>query len=191
MKKLIYVVCGLNASRSQAIEEFLKGKYSNPEVEIKSAGLDVNILGEEDKRTLFTKELAEKANIILVSDHDKLYRIKYNLLKNNDSYVGKIHLLRIPDVFHPHKNSYMPEQGHSYEEYIQKIESELEFKKLIEYIKELNPRETSILTEAIYTKELYTSHLSPELRQDKKYPFELLHKTLEFRFSWISKLIEN
>jgi len=190
--KNIWIVCGLNSSRSQVIKEFLRERYkSHSDIGIKSAGLDVCILREDDKRTLFTEQMAREASLVLVSDHDKFYRVRYNLLKNDDRHIGKIHLLRIPDVFHTHKNAYLMGNGLSYEGHMQKIENNPEFKELIEYMGGLTPREASILTESLYTKELYTAHLPPNMRQDKKYPFQLLYKTLEFRLPWISKLIKN
>ncbi len=190
MKKLVYVVCGLNASRSQVIAEFLKGKYSDSsEIEIKSAGLDVDILREEDKRTQFTKELAKKANIIFVSDHDKLYRTKYHLLENDIDEIKKVHSLRIPDIFHIHKNAHFGNIS-QYVDYLDKINQQPEFSALRRYVSHLTQKGASMLVEALYLKELYSAHRSPELRDDKKYPFELLHKALEFRFPWISKLIE-
>jgi len=190
MKK-INVVCGLNSSRSQIVEEFLRKKYSsNPDINIKSSGLDVYILREDDKRTLFTKEMARGADVILASDHDRFYRIRYNLLDNDERHIQKVHLLKIPDVFHTHKNAFLSNPKTSnYETYIQKIRQEPEFKELAEYIKALGPKECSELLEAIYTKELYSAHLAPRLRQDKKYPSELLYKTLEFRFPSINRLI--
>jgi predicted protein tyrosine phosphatase len=191
MKKLVYAVCGLNASRSKAIEEFLKGKYSNtPEIEIKSAGLDVDILRKEDKRTLFNKELAEKADVIFASDHDKLYRINYQLLENDTSQTKKVHLLSIPDIFHIHRNAHLGDLI-DYIIYLERINLESEFSSLRRYISHLKPKAASELMEALYVKELYSAHRSPELRQDKKYPFELLYKTLEFRFDWMSQIIKN
>ena len=192
MKKLVYIVCGLNASRSQVVEEFLKGKYSDAsEIEIKSAGLNVDILREDDKRTPFTKELAEKASIIFVSDHDKFYRVRYNLLKNNKRHIGKIHLLRIPDVFHIHKNAHLGKDISEYIDYLNSINQQPEFSALRKYVSHLTQKEASALMEALYIKELYSAHLPPNMRQDKKYPFQLLYKTLEFRLPWISRLIEN
>jgi len=192
MKRLVYVVCGLNASRSQAVGEFLKGKYSgNTGIEIKTAGLDVDILGKGDKRTSFTKELAEMADLIFVSDHDKLYRTNYSLLGNVSDKTRKVHLLRIPDVFQIHKNAHFGKDLKEYVDYLERINQEPEFSALRRYMSHLTPKAASALTEALYIKELYSTHLSPELRQDKKYPFELLYKTMEFRFPWISKLIEN
>ena len=135
--------------------------------------------------------MAREASLVFVSDHDKLYRVRYNLLKNDNRHVGKIHLLRIPDVFHTHKNAYLIGNGLNYEEHMQKIENNHEFRELIGYVKALSPKEASALTETIYIKELYTAHLPPNMRQDKKYPFELLYKTLEFRLPWVSQLIEN
>ncbi len=186
--KNVWVVCGINASRSQTIEQFLSERYvSSPQIKIRSAGLDVDIMREDDKRTLLTKEMAEEADIIFASDHDKFHRISDIL--NNQS-IGKLHLLRIPDVFHTHRNAYLPGKDNlSYEEYMQKIESEPEFKELLKYVDELNPKESSALTEALYVKELYSAHLPPNKRQDKKFPFQLLYKTLEFRFPEISELI--
>jgi hypothetical protein len=191
--KNIWVVCGLNASRSQMIEEFLKDKYkSNPEIRIKSAGLDVTLVREDDQRILFTEQTAREASLVLVSDHDKFYRIRYKLLNNDEKRIRKVHVLRIPDVFYTHRNAYLPGNGGlSYDEHIQRIESEPEFKELAQHIKKLSPKEASELTEALYTKELYSSHLPPNLRQDKKYPSGLLYKTLGFRSPWISRLIEN
>lgn len=187
----INVVCGLNSSRSQIIEEFLRSKYSsNSDINIKSSGLDVYILREDDKRTLFTKEMARGADVILASDHDRFYRIRYNLLDNDERHIQKVHLLRIPDVFHTHKNAFLSNpKTPDYGTYIQKIRQEPEFKELAEYIKALGLKECSELLEAIYIKELYSAHLAPRLRQDKKYPSELLYKTLEFRFPSINKLI--
>jgi len=190
MKK-IHIVCGLNSSRSQIIEEFLKSKYhANPEINIKSSGLDVYILREDDKRTLFTKKMAKEADVMFASDHDKFYRIRYNLLDNDERYIKKVHLLKIPDVFHTHKNVFLASPKTSdYKIYMQKIRQESGFSQLAKYINNLTPKEASILTEAIYIKELYSAHLHPRLRQDKKYPSKLLYKTLEFRFPSINKLI--
>jgi predicted protein tyrosine phosphatase len=190
MKKLVYVVCGLNASRSQIVAEFLRSKYSGKsEIEIKSAGFNVDIQREDDKRTSFTKEIAERADIIFVSDHDKLSR--YYSLGNIAERTTKVHLLRIPDIFHTHRNAYLPgNEGLTYEEQMQKIENGLEFSALRRYVSHLKPKDASALMEALYIKELYSAHRSPELRQDKKFPFELLHKTLEFRFPEISEIIE-
>lgn len=188
--KNIWVVCGLNSSRSQTIEEFLKDKYnSDSNLNIKSAGLDVFSMGKNDRRILFTEEMAREASLILASDCEKFSRIKYNLLKNDESQIGKVHLLRIPDVFHIHRNAAINRQ--KYDKMMEKIESEFEFRELSGYISALSSREASELTEALYIKELYTAHLPPYLRQDKKYPFQLLHKTLEHRFPEISGLIEN
>ncbi len=189
--KNIYVICSLNSSRSQIIEEFLRNKYLlTPKINIKSAGLDVHILREDDKRTLFTKELAKKTDLILASDHSNFYRIRYFLLDNNEKHIKKVHLLRIPDVFHTHKNTFLNNpQTPDYETYMEKIRQEPEFSQLEKYINALTPQEASILTESIYIKELYTTHLNPKLRQDKKYPSKLLYKTLEFRFSSIDRLI--
>ena len=189
--KEINKVCGLNSSRSQIIEEFLKSKYhANPEINIKSSGLDVYILREDDKRILFTKKMAKEADVILASDHDKFYRIRYNLLDNNKRCIQKVHVLKIPDVFHTHKNVFLASpKTFDYEIYMQKIRQEPEFSQLEKYINNLTPKEASILTESTYIKELYSAHLNPKLRQDKKYPSELLYKTLEFRFPLINKLI--
>lgn len=191
MKKLVYVVCGLNASRSQVVAEFLQGKYhDNSEIEIKSAGFNVDIQRGDDKRTSFTKDLAERADVIFVSDHDKLS--KYYSLGNFIDKIKKVHLLRIPDVFHTHRNAYLPSNnGLTYEEQMQKIESEPEFSALRKYVSHLTPEGAFALTEALYVKELYSVHQSSESRQDKKFPFELLYKTLELRFDWMSKIIEN
>ena len=188
--KNIWIICGLNASRSQVIEEFLSKKYSDvPGIEIKSAGLDVHLLREDDKKILFTREMAKEADIIFVSDNNKFYRVRYNLLNNDKKDTEKIHLLRIPDIFHIHRNAAINKQ--KYDGHMKRILEDSDFSRLRGYIEALSPKEASILTEAIYIKELYTDHLSPELRQDKKYPFELLYKTLEFRLPWISQLIEN
>lgn len=189
--KEINIVCGLNSSRSQIIEEFLKSKYhANPEISIKSSGLDVHILREDDKRTLFTKKMAKETDVILASDHDKFYRIRYNLLDNDEKHIQKVHLLKIPDVFHTHKNVFLVSpKTPDYETYMQKIRQQSEFSQLEKYINNLIPKLASILTEAIYIKELYSAHLNPRLRQDKKYPSELLYKTLQFRFPAINKLI--
>ncbi len=191
--KNICTVCSLNSSRSQVMEEFLRGKYaSNPEININSAGLNVDILREDDKRTLFTKEMARETDVIFTSDHNIFYGVRYRLLKNDKNQISKVHLLRIPDVFHTHKNVFLSSlENPDYENFMQKIEQEPEFQKLLRYIGALKPRDCSELLESIYTKELYSAHLNPALRQDKKYPFELLHKTLEFRFSRIAELIEN
>ncbi len=192
MKKLIYVVCGLNASRSQVIEEFLKNKYANtPKIEIKSAGLDVYPIGERDKRTSFTRELAEQADIIFASDHDKFYKIRYELLKNDEEQLKKVHLLRIPDIFHTHKNAFFGGNLDEYVNYMETINQQEGYSDLRKYISYLTPKAASALTEAFYVRELYSAHQSPELRQDKKYPLQLLNKTLEFRFPWMAKLIEN
>lgn len=186
MKKLVYIVCGLNASRSQAIEEFLQKKYSdNSEVEIKSAGLDVHLFKKEDKRTLFKRELAEKAEVIFVSDDDKFYRINYRFL---DNHSEKMHSLRIPDFFYAHRNGVIDKEG--YDAGMKKIIEDSDFSRLREYINALSLKECSALTEALFIKELYSAHKSPESRQDKKYPFELLYKTLEFRFPEINKIIK-
>jgi hypothetical protein len=194
MRKLIYVVCGLNASRSQVIAEFLSKKYSDvPKIDIKSAGLDVDIFEgrEDDKRTLFTKQMAEEASLVFVSDHDKFYRVKYNLLKNDKRQIGKVHSLRIPDIFYSHKNVYLTgNDGLTYEEHMQKIMENPEFSALRRYIFHIKPEDASALMEALYIKELYSTHRSHKLRQDKKYPFQLLQKTLEFRFPQMSELIE-
>jgi predicted protein tyrosine phosphatase len=203
MRKLIYIVCGLNASRSQAVEEFLKGKYpGDPEIEIKSAGFGVDIQREDDKRTPFTKELAERTDIIFVSDHDKLS--KYYSLGNIKDRITKVHLLRIPDVFHTHRNAYLPgSDGLTYEEQMQKIESEPEFSALRRYVSHLTPEGASALTEALYLKELYPTHSEIKKRYikyplapwdeslHKKYPFQLLQKTLEFRFPQIHQIIKS
>lgn len=186
--KNIDIVCGLNASRSQFIQEFLRDKYrSNPEININSAGLNVDKFAENDKRTLYTKEMAGKTDIILVSDHFIFYRIRHDLLENDENQIKRVHNMRIPDVFHIHKNAALDESV--YEQNMQKIKDNPEFIELVGYIKALSPEEASALMEAIYIKELYTAHLYPKLRQDKKYPFELLHKTLEFRFPKMSELI--
>jgi hypothetical protein len=74
---------------------------------------------------------------------------------------------------------------------MQKIESELDFRELMGFIKALSPREASDLTESLYTKELYSAHLPPSLRQDQRYPLELLEQTMEFRLPQISNLIKN
>jgi len=191
MKK-IYTVCSLNSSRSQIMQEFLRDKYnSTPEVEINSAGLNVQILREDDKRTLFTKEIAEQSDIILAADHELFYRIRYELFKNEKDQIKKVYLMRIPDVFYTHKNVFLSGPGNSsYEESMEKIRAGSEFSQLLEEIVKLTPKEASILTEALYTKELCGVHLNPSLRQNKKYPNELLYKTLEFRFPWIAQLIE-
>lgn len=190
--KIIYSVCSLNSSRSQIISEFLKEKYkSDREINIRSAGLDVQILREDDKRTLFTEELAENADVILAMDHQLYYRIRYHLLKNGEEQIRKVHLMRIPDVFYTHENVFLSGQGNlNYKDYMKRIEEDPEFSLLLKKILSLSNRESSALTEAIYTKELFEVHLNPALRQDKKYPNELLNKTLEFRFPWINELIK-
>lgn len=190
--KTICVICSLNSSRSQAIEEFLHKKYNlNSNIKITSAGLDVYKMREDDKRVLFTEQMARGSSLILSSDSDKFYRIKYHLLKNEEEQIKKVHLLRIPDVFYPHKNVYMAGKNGSYEEHMQKLEQEPEYKKLIEYVNALNPEEASALTEALYIKETYNIYSSNKNENKKNYPFELLYKTLEFRLPEISKLIEN
>ena len=174
------------------MQEFLKEKYNlNLEITINSAGLNVEKLRDDDKRTQFTKELAEKSDIILAADHDIYYRIKYFLLENKEDQIKKVYLMRIPDVFYTHEKAFLSShENPNYKSYMEKIKEEPEFSRLLEEINRLTPREASILTEAVYTKELYSAHLNPNLRQDKRYPNELLHKTLEFRFLWMSKLIE-
>lgn len=204
MKKLVYVVCGLNASRSQAVGEFLRGKYpGNIGIEIKTAGLDVDILGEGDKRTPFTRELAETADLIFVSDQDKLYRTNYSLLENDPRKTKKVHLLRIPDVFPIHKNAHIGELS-EYIIYLERFNQESEFSALRRYMSHLTPKASSALMEALYLKEIYSTRGSQKpIKRDKKYPdahwnesiyktypFELLYKTLEFRFPKISQLIE-
>ena len=190
--KNVFAVCSLNSSRSQIMGEFLKEKYnSNLEVVISSAGLNVQRLRADDKRVQFTKELAEKSDVILAADHDIYYKIRYNLLKNKEDQIKKVYLMRIPDVFYTHERAFL--NGHEnsdYHKYMKRIKEEPEFSHLLEEINMLTPKEASVLTEAIYTKELYSAHLNPNLRQDRKYPNELLYKTLEFRFPWISELIE-
>ena len=190
--KNIFTVCSLNSSRSQIMQEFLKERYNlNQEITINSAGLNVERLREDDKRTQFTKELAEKSDLILAADHDVYYRIRYSLLENKEDQIKKVYLMRIPDVFYTHEKAFLSShEDPNYKSYMEKIKEEPEFSRLLEEINRLTPREASILTEAVYTKELYSAHLNPKLRQDKRYPNELLHKTLEFRFLWISKLIE-
>ncbi len=191
--KIIYSVCSLNSSRSQIISEFLKEKYkSDKKINIRSAGLDVQILRKDDKRTLFTEELAENADVILAMDHQLYYRIRYHLLKNGEEQIRKVHLMRIPDVFYPHEKVFLSNpEDRGYQDYIKKIEQDEEFLTLLKEINKLTSREASILTESIYTKEMYSKGLKPDLRQDKKYPNELLRKTLEFRFLWINELIKN
>jgi protein-tyrosine-phosphatase len=204
MKKLVYIVCGLNASRSQVVEEFLKGKYAdNRKIEIKSAGLNVDIFSRRDKRTLFTEELAERADIIFVSDYDKLCKINYYLFRNDEKKTKKVHLLGIPDIFPIHKNAHI---GNFYEyvNYLEGFNKNPEFSALREYVSHLTPESASALMEALYLKELYSAHRSQEpIKRNKKYPdanwnetlhktypFQLLQKTLEFRFPSISKIIE-
>jgi len=188
MKK-VYVVCAANMSRSQAIEEFLSRKYAeNPEIRIKSAGLDVNVLGDEDKRTRFTREMAEEADIIFTSDHDKFNRVRYHLLNNDEKNAGKLHLLRIPDVFHVHRNVIGPNAN--YDQYLRRIISEPDFDRLSEYIGKLSLKGASALVEALYTRDLGYSLRTNSGKELKKYPFELLYKALEFRFPWMNEIIE-
>lgn len=190
MKKLVYVVCGLNASRSRVVEDFLRGKYKDKSgIEIRSAGLDVDIFKEDDKKTLFTEKMARESSLIFVSDEYKLDRT-YDLLGNGPGEVEKVHNLRIPDIFHGYINADPKSDTLDYSKRMKKVRSDPEFRELIGYIKALSPMECSDLIEALYLRDLYSARQNHKPGQDRKYPFELLYKTLEFRFPKISELID-
>lgn len=192
--KNIYVVCGLNTSRSKAIEEFLNEKYaSDSEIQIKSAGLYVKF-EENGLRNLFIEEDAKKADKILVSDHDKFKRMidSYFLSGDNRKGIQKLHSLNIPDIFPRHKNAYSEQS--EYDNIINMVRKNPEFSRLLGYVEALSPKEASSLMESLYTKhtgkkDLYPDNIPHEERNDKIFPFELLYKTLEHRFPEIDKII--
>lgn len=186
-EKKVLVVCNLNSSRSQLIEDFLRGKYGS-EIDVNSAGIYVNRLREDDPRTPLTVDMLDDTDPVLATESENFYRIRYDYL-HNDERIGKVHNLRIPDVFLTHPRAFISDPKIDYDEWFEITRNHPEFQALRKYVASLDPRQASDLVEALYIRDQFSARQEKLATSNLKYPNDLLFKALEYRFPKIDRII--